>query len=134
MILCTTGLPAHALHVATGEGNAVTIEARYGDGEAMQYGEVKIFAPGNDSLEYQKGRTDAEGRFAFLPSKKGDWTIRLSDGMGHMATKTVKVTSGLRASGTTTAGFNITQKIVMVLIVLWGAAGTALYFRGRSRR
>lgn len=124
----------HALHLSVGQGEAVTLSARYDDGEAMQYAEIKIYAPGSDSIEFQNGRTDAKGRFAFIPSREGTWRVKISDGMGHLKTTTVKVDRGLRAGDIKNSGLTWMQKIIMVLIVSWGAMGTTLYFRHRNRQ
>ena len=36
-----------------------------------------------EALAFQKGHTELNGRFLFLPHKKGLWEITVKDGMGH---------------------------------------------------
>ena len=42
--------------------------------------------------EFQNGRTDAQGRFAFLPDKPGTWTIVVADNMGHKVSHPMTIT------------------------------------------
>lgn len=65
---------------------APTINFSYSDGSPVSYASVKIWSPGNNSIEYQNGRTDKNGRFSFLPDSAGEWRITLNDGQGHAAT------------------------------------------------
>lgn len=56
--------------------------ALYDDGEPMSYADAEIKAPGSDTL-FQKGRTDRNGCFMFLPDGQGVWQVVVQDGMGH---------------------------------------------------
>jgi nickel transport protein len=44
---------------------------------------VLVYAPGGGDTEFQNGRTDARGRFAFLPDRPGVWRVKVDAGMGH---------------------------------------------------
>lgn len=61
----------------------VAVEFFYSDKTPIQYAEILIFSPENATVEYQNGRTDQNGRFAFLPETPGQWKLEVSDGMGH---------------------------------------------------
>ncbi|MGE0083911.1 MAG: hypothetical protein AB7S75_05770 [Desulfococcaceae bacterium] len=67
------------------DNKTVTAEFYYSDGEPMSYAEVLVFSPEDEKTEYQNGRTDRKGRFAFCPDTPGTWRIEASDGMGHKA-------------------------------------------------
>lgn len=83
---------AHALLAKDLEaGNARAVEFAYSTGGTANYAEVKIYAPDNADVEFQSGRTDAVGRFAFLPDKAGTWTVVVADGMGHRVSHPVAV-------------------------------------------
>ncbi len=73
------------------DGRAVTAEFYYSDGDPMSYAEVLVFSPENGKVEYQNGRTDQRGRFAFFPETPGTWRIEANDGMGHKAVTSVEV-------------------------------------------
>jgi nickel transport protein len=64
----------------------------YSDKVPMRYAEVLVYSPENDKIEFQNGRTDAEGRFAFFAETPGDWRVEVNDGMGHAVHATVAVT------------------------------------------
>lgn len=65
------------------KGRPVTMEFYYSSGKPISYAEIKVFSPDNQTLEYQNGRTDRKGRFAFHPETEGVWTVDVNDGMGH---------------------------------------------------
>lgn len=44
----------------------VAAEFFYSDHTPMRYAEVLIFSPESDQVEFQNGRTNQDGRFAFL--------------------------------------------------------------------
>ncbi len=62
---------------------AIVIEFYYSGGEPLSYAQVLVFSPQDRKTEYQNGRTDRKGRFAFYPDIAGAWRIEVSDGMGH---------------------------------------------------
>jgi len=65
---------------------ASTVDFEYSDGSPVSFAKVKIWSPDNDSIEFQNGRTDTNGRFSFFPDVDGVWRITVNDGMGHVAT------------------------------------------------
>ena len=75
---------AHALlakELASGDARVVAFS--YSTGDVAAYAEAKLYGPYSADVEFQNGRTDAQGRFAFLPDKPGTWTIVVADNMGH---------------------------------------------------
>lgn len=78
---------AHGVVISTAQENGLPVSTfHYADGIALSYGEVKIWAPGDAEVEFQNGRTDKNGRFAFIPDQSGTWRVEVTDGMGHAAT------------------------------------------------
>lgn len=65
----------------------------YSTGDLAAYVTVNVFSPADQNVEFQNGRTDAQGRFAFTPDMPGTWTIVLTDGMGHKLSYPVEVAS-----------------------------------------
>jgi nickel transport protein len=74
-----------------GKEAVVAAEFFYSDKTPMQYAEVLVFSPESDKVEYQNGRTDQNGRFAFLAETPGEWQMKVNDGMGHAVHATVTV-------------------------------------------
>ncbi len=128
---------AHGVNYTIDKTEAMIIRVEYDDGEPMRYAEVKIFAPDDQKLEYQNGRTDKLGRFAFYPTKEGEWKITVSDGMGHGITAKVSHAYNNKADikmAAQSAGFKKWQKIIMALSVAWGFIGLAFFFQARIMR
>ncbi len=69
-----------------------TVTARYAGGEVMSFAKVTITAP-NASKPFQTGRTDQNGRFAFVPDVPGTWRFVADDEMGHRLSLTIEVTA-----------------------------------------
>jgi nickel transport protein len=69
----------------------VAAEFLHSDKDPMRYAEVLVFSPENKNVEYQNGRTDRNGRFAFCPEMPGKWLIKVNDGMGHAVRAEVSV-------------------------------------------
>ncbi len=64
-------------------GAARVVEFLYADGEPMAFAQVQVTAPGG--AVHQSARADARGRFAFVPTVPGVWSVAASDGQGHRA-------------------------------------------------
>ena len=65
-------LEAHGTGYHVVEQNrTIVLECYYSDGSAMNYAETSVFSPENLEVEYQNGRTDSNGRFAFSPDSSG---------------------------------------------------------------
>ncbi len=92
--------PDQALAHGTGfrlidDAKAIAVSFFYADGQPMRYAETLVFSPNDDDVEYQNGRTDQQGRFAFYPHQPGTWRLVVNDGMGHRAEGIVSVKNPL---------------------------------------
>ena len=75
---------AHALRaVEIPQGNVIVVQFAYSTGEVPAYAKVEVYSPDDAALEFQNGRTDAQGRFAFVPNAPGQWRVTMADNMGH---------------------------------------------------
>ncbi len=61
----------------------VTFKSHFSTGDPIAYGEVLVYAPKNDEIEFQNGRTDQNGVFSFLPDSAGIWKVEVDGGLGH---------------------------------------------------
>jgi nickel transport protein len=146
-LLSILGFPmkgfAHGVAISYKIEQAIAIAATYDSGEPMANAQVIIYAPDNPSQAWQKGTTDEQGRFVFVPdrAKAGNWEVAIRQaGHGQIAVIPIasetaaretpnqaRVTSG--AKGTLTP----LQKGLMAGSVIWGFVGTALFFiRGKK--
>lgn len=104
------GAFAHGTDYRFVDKKAVVMEFFYSDKKPMQYSEVLIFSPENDTIEYQNGRTDQNGCFAFLPELTGEWRVQVSDGVGHAVSAAVAVNLENTGSGRADSTGDIPQK------------------------
>jgi nickel transport protein len=72
-------------------GPAVIVECRYAGTDPATYAAVEIFSPADATSEFQNGRTDAQGRFSFVPDREGDWRFIVDDEIGHRVQETISV-------------------------------------------
>ncbi len=75
---------AHALYADhTWQGTVALVQFAYAGGAVPTYAKVEVYSPADAKVEFQNGRTDAQGRFAFMPDTPGQWRIIMADNMGH---------------------------------------------------
>lgn len=85
------GARAHAIFVASEtRGDAVVIAVSDDAGPRAAIG-VTVLGPAGGGTTYQRGETDQEGRFAFVPNLPGEWQAVVDDGFGHRAVARVTV-------------------------------------------
>ena len=89
---------AHGVGYRQSEFRAVTLEFFYSTGEKMSYREVRVFSPKDEKFAAQTGRTDEQGRFAFIPDVPGEWRVIVRDEEGHQCIANVNVSEILTAS------------------------------------
>ncbi|MFN3663831.1 carboxypeptidase regulatory-like domain-containing protein [Yoonia sp.] len=124
---------AHGAFVDVAAVDAVGIHARYDTGEPMADAQVAVFAPDALTQPWLVGQTDAEGQFLFTPDDRaGRWAIQVRQAghgaMGYVELSTEGTAMAITAI-TASAGLTWAQRLLMLACVLWGAVGTALYFR-----
>lgn len=123
---------AHAALITAETAPAIRLHAHYDTGEPMAQAQVLIYAPDRPSEVWGRGLTDAQGRFEFLPdAAAGRWSIQVRQaGHGAMAHVFLDDTGPTVLSAGAGAQSWL-QRLVMVVLVAWGALGTALYLRLR---
>ena len=135
--LCPRLAAAHALYAAdTLRDGVVLVQFAYSTGEKPTYAKVEVYSPADDRLEYQNGRTDANGRFAFLPDAPGTWRIIMADNMGHRVEHPVTVgkpsDSATPDASAALGGFSMPLRILLGLSLLANAALCASLLRRRK--
>lgn len=90
MACLPTAIEAHALRAAhEQQGKTILVRFAYSDDRGAEFASVRVI--GADGKEFQNGRTDARGCFAFAPDAAGTWRIIVADGMGHKVDHPVEV-------------------------------------------
>ena len=92
LLLGAAQAQAHALYAAhTWQGTVALVQFAYAGGSVPTYAKVEVYSPADAKVEFQNGRTDAQGRFAFMPDTPGQWRIIMADNMGHRVEHAVDV-------------------------------------------
>ena len=89
---------AHGVGYKHSELKAVPLEFFYSTGEKMSYCEARVFSPNDEKFAAQTGRTDEQGRFAFVADVPGEWRVIVRDNEGHQCTASIAVGETLKAS------------------------------------
>jgi nickel transport protein len=123
---------------------SVIVRASYFQAEPLSYAEVMIFSPESDVVEYQYGRTDKSGFFAFVPNSRGDWKITVDDEMGHFKETVVSIADDFFTGEEATAIIAHTNhrssihdlqplyKIIFGLALILGITGIFYWFKARQ--
>lgn len=133
VLLLAGGAQAHDLAVVTRvSGEAVLVTAEFGGTEAAAFCQVAVFSPAKADAEFQTGRTDARGRFAFVPDAPGKWRVIVDDEMGHRqeATMEWRQAGGAESGGAAQPAW---QKALTGASLLLGLTGIWLWWRVRGR-
>ncbi len=95
LFACAASPRAHGLHLKAEEagGGVIVVRAGYDPGGPVALADVTISPPG-DGPPFQRGQTDVNGGFAFLPDAPGQWRITVNDGSGHRAELAVEYQPG----------------------------------------
>jgi len=133
LVLWAPAAMAHGVELSFSTSEGVEVTASYDSGEPLSGGQVTVYAPGEPSEPWLTGTCDEEGKYFFVPDAElpGTWEVKVRQA-GHGDIIRIEVEDGAIESGGST-GFTVMQKVIMALAVLWGFAGTALYFRRRQK-
>ncbi|NVL89507.1 MAG: hypothetical protein HWN69_00735 [Desulfobacterales bacterium] len=120
-------------------GKGILVEAEYDDGEPMSYSSIEIFDSG-ESLPFQSGRTDRNGRFLFYPDKMGNWKVVINDGMGHrLVLKTaiektldLKKTNEQQAKSIDESSLPKYVRGLIGISIIFGISGIFFWWRSRK--
>ncbi len=139
-IAAAGGARAHAIFVASetrGDVVVVTVSDDAGPRAAIS---VTVFGPAGGGTTHQRGETDQQGRFAFVPNVPGEWQAVIDDGFGHRAVARVTVaeTAGaLAAVDGNEAGLGVGGRVsalVTGVSLLVGITGVAFWLLARRER
>ena len=126
LIVWVAAVPA-AAHTVSGrlvETKPAVVEFRYSTGEAMSYAEVTVTGPGAGATAtsevHQTGRTDGDGRFAFIPKRRGHWFVEAVDEERHKARFDLDVTEAMTVRRTNERLIEILLFASVLLNVLAG--------------
>lgn len=127
---------AHTVDYQVDHTQAVVVTVRLGE-EIASYSEYKIFPPDQTDPPFQLGRTDAQGRLAFLPDRLGTWTVLVeadSQHGLHGAKVEIQVDDKITASLATRPLVARHTRLVVGISLLIGIFGLTALWRSRRPR
>jgi len=132
-LLMAFAVQAHDLAVLPrAAGEVVLVTAQFGGTEPAAFCQVVVFSPAKADAEFQTGRTDARGRFAFQPDVSGRWRVIIDDEMGHRQEATIEWMASA-APEAEVAGQPAWQKALTGASLLLGVTGIWLWWRVRGQ-
>lgn len=110
------------------------IVATFDDGTPLSEAQVTVYAPNDPATPWDTGICDEQGHYIFTPdtSITGEWAIQIRKA-GHGGMLNIPVGEGAEQAASGRSGYTPLQLTVMIIAVLWGFVGTALYFK-RERK
>lgn len=130
---------SHAVTYGIFDAHAVAVRFSYAGGEPMSYVETKVFGPkSTPDLEFQNGRTDARGVFAFVPNIPGSWRVEAWDNLGHKGSIEVVVeqsNTGLKAGSQveTIKNGSVVIKLLLALSIITNLAFVIAFIKRPSQ-
>jgi len=138
VLLLPQTVPAHGTEGAVCQGGWV-VEAKYIGGEVMSFAKVTVTAPNSDK-PFQTGRTDRNGKFAFVPDTPGTWRLVADDEMGHRLTMVVEVSAASLAgsneppAAAANARTSLASRALFGVGLLMLLAGLAAWWQAKKLR
>ncbi len=131
MFLAGTCL-AHDLQYTVVGGQAVVIKLFYADNSPFTFEGYEIYRDG-EKLPYQVGRTDSQGRIAFLPDRAAAWRVKAISEDGHGLDFKVSTDAAAQLAGSDKPAFERYSRIVIGVAVILGLFGfLSLYLKRKK--
>lgn len=124
---------AHDLHYQVASGQAVVVRVFYADDTPFTFEGYEIYREG-EKLPYQVGRTDSQGRIAFLPDRAAHWRIKTLSEDGHGLDFKVATDAAAGLSGIEKPFYERYARIVVgVALILGLFGGLNLYAKRKTQ-
>lgn len=125
---------AHDLHYTAASGQATVIRLFYVDNTPFTFEGYEIYRDG-ETLPYQVGRTDGQGRIAFLPDRAGAWRVKALSEDGHGLEFKLTTDAAAALSDLEKPLFERYSRIAVGVAVILGLFGAlALFLKPRPAR
>lgn len=134
LLLINSTAYAHGTKISCDEKKVYSIKATFDDGTELKNAQVIIFSPKDPKNPWGKGVTDDTGNYEFVPdtSIEGKWTIQIRQA-GHGGVINIDTTTKGNSSISNGNNMSTSTKIIVVISVVWGFIGTALFFLRRKK-
>lgn len=113
---------AHDLQHEVDSAQAVVVTLHFTDAKPFSFEAYEIYRQG-EKLPVQVGRSDAQGRIAFLPDRAGTWRIKTFAADGHGLDFTVQTDAATRVVAAERPAVERYGRIVVGIGVILGLFG-----------
>lgn len=132
LLLASGQTLAHDLqHNVSGE-QAVVVRLFYVNDAPFTFEQYEIFRDG-EKLPYQVGRTDSQGRIAFLPDRAATWRIRTLSEDGHGMEFRLTTDAAAAVTSAEKPAYERYGRIVVGVAVILGIFGLLNLFLKRRK-
>lgn len=125
-------LHAHDLQHTVSGAQAVVIKMFYVDNTPFAFEGYEIYREG-EKLPFQVGRTDGQGRIAFLPDRAATWRVKAFSEDGHGRDFKVSTDAAAQVSGSEKPAFERYGRIAVGVAVILGLFGILNLFVKRKK-
>jgi nickel transport protein len=132
LLFASAPLLAHDLQYTVAGGQAVVIRLFYVDNTPFTFEGYEIYRAG-EKLPYQVGRTDNQGRIAFLPDKAAEWRIKAISEDGHGLDFKLTTDAAAQLSGAEKPAYERYGRIAVGIAVILGLFGFLSLFMKRKK-
>lgn len=130
--LCAFSALAHELNHEVGQAQAIVIRMTYGDSAPFAFEAYEIYPEGG-KLPAQVGRTDAQGRIAFLPPQAGRWRVKTWSEDGHGLEFTFETEAGAQPEALDRPLYERHGRILAGVALILGLFGLLSLFLRRRK-
>jgi hypothetical protein len=132
LIVVAGAAGAHGAGYREWPDDARVLRFAYNTGEAIADTDVVLTAP--DGSVRQRGRTDTDGRYAFVADAPGTWSARVDDGLGHEVDARIAVGVDGRATVVDAATPVAVPHALLTLLLAVSVTGNVLLALAMRRR
>lgn len=132
LLLAAAPAAAHDLHYEVTEAEGILVRLYYPDGTAFAYEAYEIY-PQGEAVPFQVGRTDAQGRIAFVAPGPGRYRLRATSEDGHGVAFELEAGAGGSLAAAQRPLYERYQRLFVGLGILLGVFGLVSLFYGRKR-
>jgi nickel transport protein len=123
---------AHDLQHTVSGAQAVVIRMFYVDNTPFSFEGYEIYRDG-EKLPYQVGRTDSQGRIAFLPDKAASWRVKVFSEDGHGQDFKLTTNAAAILTGSDKPAYERYGRIAVGVAVILGLFGFLTLFVNRKK-
>ncbi|MGB4468330.1 MAG: hypothetical protein WBH99_12425 [Azovibrio sp.] len=125
---------AHEIHLQVSPAPASLIQLQYADGQPFAFEAYELY-PGNADSPAQVGRTDAQGRVAFLPGDTREWRLKAHTADGHGVDQRFQVAPADSTATTGPApGLDHFSRLILGFSLILGGFGLYQFFACRKKK